>query len=86
MALAAFGLADNAGAAPVRPQGYCQIHSTFGHGGYYTGMCVNPGSCLGVPSADCPTGPAGGKNAKPYFGCGGLITPLDLSKGCSFAI
>ena len=84
MALAAFGLANKAGAARVRTQGYCAVHNTFSGGGY-TGMCVNPGSCLGAPSADCPVGPVD-KNIKAYFGCGGgIFNPLDLRKGCSFA-
>jgi hypothetical protein len=84
MALAAFGLADKAGAR-VRPQGYCQIHRGFDPGQpvAYTGRCVDPVSCVGAPSADCPVGPVG-NNIKAYFGCGGIFSPLDLKKGCSF--
>ena len=88
MALAAFGLADKAGAARrVGPQGYCQIRHGFDPGttGGYTGMCVDPVSCVGAPSADCPAGP-GGNNIKAYFGCGGIFTPLDLRKKCNFTI
>ncbi len=84
IALAALGLANKARAARVRTKGYCQVHSTFS-GASYTGMCVNPGSCLGAPSADCPVGPVD-KNIKAYFGCGGILYPLDLKKGCSFTI
>ena len=87
MALAAFGLAGKAGAGPVGPQGYCQIHHGFSTGSSYTGMCVDPGSCVGAPSADCPApGTAVGNNIKAYFGCGGLATPLDLRKKCNFSI
>ena len=81
MALAAFGLADKAGAAPVGPQGYCQAHR-----GVYTGMCIDLGSCVGAPSADCPApGTAVGNTNKLYFGCGGLLYPVDLKKKCNFA-
>jgi hypothetical protein len=79
MALAAFGLADKAGAAPVPPDGYCQAHR-----GFYTGLCVNSVTCVGAPSADCPVGPVGNVN-KWYF-CGGILaqTPIDLRKKCNF--
>jgi len=83
MALAAFGLADKAGAAPVGPQGYCQAHR-----GVYTGMCIDIGSCVGAPSADCRApGTAVGNTNKFYFGCGGLLGgyPVDLKKKCNFA-
>jgi hypothetical protein len=82
MALACFGLTNKAGAARVQTQGYCQVHNTFSGGGY-TGMCVNPSSCLGAASADCPVGPVG-NNIKAYLGCGGIFNPLDLRKACSF--
>jgi hypothetical protein len=83
MALACFGLSNRAGAAPPRgAQGYCQLHNTFSGGGY-TGRCVDPSSCLGASSADCPVGSTD-KNIKAYFGCGGIFYPLDLRKGCSF--
>jgi hypothetical protein len=82
MALAAFGLADKAGAAPVGPQGYCQAHR-----GVYTGTCIDPVSCVGAPSADCPApGTAVGNNIKAYFGCGGLLYPVDLKKKCNFTL
>ena len=83
MALAAFGLADKAGATPVGPQGYCQAHR-----GVYTGMCIDLGSCVGAPSADCPApGTAVAKTNKIDFGCGGLLGgyPVDLKKKCNFA-
>ena len=83
MALAAFGLADKAGAAPVGPQGYCQAHR-----GVYTGMCIDIGSCVGAPSADCPApGTAVANTNKFDFGCGGLLGgyPVDLKKKCNFA-
>jgi len=81
MALAAFGLADKAGAARVGPQGYCQMHR-----GSYTGLCIDVYRCVGAPSADCPApGTAVGNNIKAYFGCGGILYPEDLKKGCSFA-
>ena len=82
MALAAFGLADKAGAAPVGSQGYCQAHS-----GVYTGMCIDIGSCAGATSADCPApGTAVGNINKFSFACGGLLTPVDLRKKCNFTI
>ena len=84
MALACFGVADKAGAARVGPDGYCQIHHGLVSPGGYTGVCVNPASCVGAPSADCPVGPVG-NNIKAYFGCGGILSPLDLRKKCNFA-
>ena len=85
MALACFGVADKAGAARVGPDGYCQIHHGLSSPGGYTGMCVNPASCVGAPSADCPVGPVG-NNIKAYFGCGSIVSPLDLRKKCNFTI
>jgi hypothetical protein len=46
---------------------------------------VDPASCVGAPSADCPVGP-GGHSIKAYFGCGGIFWPLDLKKKCSFTV
>jgi hypothetical protein len=85
MALAAFGLASKAGAATY--SGYCQVHHGFdpGSAGGYTGRCVDPASCVGAPSADCPVGP-GGHSIKAYFGCGGIFWPLDLKKKCNFTV
>jgi hypothetical protein len=86
MALAAFGLADKAGAAPVH-DGYCQAHNGSTSG--YTGECVNPVTCAGAPSADCPIGSVPDNNnskIKAYFGCGGILTPLDLRMKCNFTV
>ena len=89
MALAAFGLADKAGAASVR-QGYCQVMNPglFHHGGThsYTGVCKQPGSCVGAPSADCPAPGTAAGNINPFLGCGGVMFPLDLGKACNFTI
>ncbi len=84
MALASFGLADKASAGVGR-QGYCQIQHGLSGPASYTGVCVDPSGCVGASSADCPVGPVG-NNVKAYFGCGGLSTPLDLRRKCTFTI
>src|SRR5262249_8418181 len=91
MALAAFGLANKAGAARLGPKGYCAIKSPGlfappGESVTYTGMCMDLASCVSSASADCPApGTLVGGNIKPYHGCGsGLFSPVDLRKACSF--
>ena len=80
IALACFGLADKAGAAPRHA--YCQVEFTGPILGLmYTGMCIDPTSCVSVASADCPARGTAQRNTKGNtLGC--LIT-YDTNRRCS---
>ena len=88
MALACFGLANRAGAAPR--QGYCQITGSFFTTDlWYTGLCMDINGCVAVASAECPAnGTLAGSvwhGLKGNFkeACGSLYTS---GKKCSFTV
>ncbi len=87
MALACFGAANRAGAAPK--QGYCQIGGVwFTTDIWYTGVCMDINGCISGYSADCP---ANGTPAGSISNRGGKFKPAcsylyNTGKKCSFAI
>ena len=88
MALACFGLANKAAAAPR--QGYCQIGGPqFITEVFYTGMCMDINGCVTGYSADCPANgtPAGsvaGKRIRQFQqACSWLYKP---HAKCSFTL
>lgn len=91
MALAAFWLADKAGAIRTA-QGFCLVKSasSFRHGGYsltYSGRCLDLSSCVSYASADCPAYGTVEKNTSGNrFGRCGLSVAYDTHKLCSFAV
>jgi hypothetical protein len=88
MALACFGLGNKAQAGTY--YGFCQIHNSgsFDHGGFitYTGGCVNPVTCSGAASADCPPPGTLVKSNKLSHVCGGLFGGFDEKARCSFTV
>jgi hypothetical protein len=92
MALAAFGLADRAGAVPHKiPPTYCQLRrpSWSGRSFAYTGLCTDIERCVSVASADCPaSGTLAGNTSVIKVACGiGLNSPVyDTTMRCSFPI
>ena len=75
---ASLGLGQASGAQPRR--GKCAAQLFLGPGvrdAFYTGFCIDPNTCQGGPSSNCPSGAA---TANTYSVCGGFVG----SKGCSF--
>jgi hypothetical protein len=89
MALACFGLANKAQAG--KSYGYCQVHDSgsWDHSGFltYTGGCVNPATCSGAASADCPP-PGTLVKSNKLSPCGGPLSAngFDEKARCSFTL
>ena len=80
LALASFGLANKAGAAPR--QGYCQYVPTFTHA-YYTGICIDIHGCVLGASADCPPRLTATHGVQGGMACGKWY---DRARQCSFTV
>ena len=78
MALACFGLARPSVAQGTH-NGRCQVNLTYPGTLVYTGHCVDPNSCLGGPSSDCPAGETAHKGS---WACGNLIAVSN--RPCTF--
>jgi hypothetical protein len=79
IALACFGLPRRAKAQTTQ-KGKCVVMPNFAGGNHalvYTGGCVDPNTCQGGPSSNCP---AGGKAQGSLSACGTFLG----NKACSF--